>query len=120
MTEQDYMAIYWDGQSMGVSALALYMTIVSGYLISSYVAGERLSSLQAGFVSSLFVVFAGFTCWGVAEYWTSAFQAAQAVKHQFVFNRMGVNPATIATPMMVLGILGSLKFSWDIRHPRSG
>ena len=35
MTEQDYITIYWEAQSMGVSALALYITIVSGYLISS-------------------------------------------------------------------------------------
>lgn len=26
----------------------------------------------------------------------------------------GVNPATFTVPMMVLGILGSLKFTWDI------
>ena len=116
MTEQDFITIYWEGQSMGVNALALYITIVSGYLISSYVSAAHLSSLQAGFVSSLFVVFAGFTCWGVFEYWSSAFAAAQAIKEQFVFNRLGANPATIALPMMVLGILGSLKFNWDIRH----
>ncbi len=116
MNEQDYITIYWEAQSMGVSALALYITIVSGYLIASFVAGARLTSLQASFVASLFVVFASFTCWGVFEYWSNAFQAAQALRDQFVFNRLGVNPAIIALPMMVLGIIGCLKFSLDIRR----
>ena len=100
---------------MGVNALMLYLTIVSGYLVASFVAGSRLTKLQSGFISSLFVVFTGFSCWGVFEYWSSAFQAAQAVKEQFVFNRLGVNPATFALPMMLLGIAGCLKFNSDIR-----
>ena len=118
MNEENYITIYWEAQSMGVSALALYLTIVSGYLIASFMAGAKLTTVQASFVSSLFVVFASFTCWGVFEYWSNAFLAAQAVKEQFIFNRLDVNPAMFAVPMMMLGIVGCLKFSWDIRQSR--
>ena len=116
MSEQDYITIYWEGQSMGVGALTLYLTIVSGYLIVSFTASTRLTTAQSIFVATLFIVFSSFSCWGVFEYWSSAFQAAQAVKEHFVFNRLGVNPATFAVPMMILGIIGSLNFAWNIRR----
>jgi hypothetical protein len=33
MTAQDYITIYWEAQSAGLSAVTLYISILSGYLI---------------------------------------------------------------------------------------
>lgn len=42
----------------GMTAMALYFTVVSGYLIVAYLVGEQLSKSQMIIVSSLFSVFA--------------------------------------------------------------
>ena len=57
MTAQDYISIYWEAQSAGISAVTLYISILSAYLIVFYVAGAKLNARQANFVTVLFVVF---------------------------------------------------------------
>ena len=105
---------------MGVQALMLYLTVSSGYLIVAYLVGARLTKSQTLFISSLFFVFSSYALWGVTQYWTSGEEAYLALKALGVLehvelNYVGINPAVIALPMGILGIIGSLKFMWDVR-----
>ena len=108
---------------MGIQALMLYLTVSSGYLIVAYLAGAQLTRSQTLFVSALFLVFAFYALWGVAQYWASGDEARLALEElgadMIELNYLGLNPVVIALPMGVLGILGSLKFMWDVRHPKT-
>jgi hypothetical protein len=118
MTAQDYITIYWEAQSAGISAVTLYISILSGYLIVFYVAGAKLSARQSIFITMLFVVFSAIPVWAAYEYWTAAMEAARAMEKKFLFNRIDINPALFLVPLMVAGIVGCLNFAWNTRKPK--
>jgi hypothetical protein len=115
MSAQDYITIYWEAQSAGISAVALYISILSGYLLAFYVAGAKFSTLQAIFITTLFVVFSAVPVWAAYEYWSAAMEAARAMENEFLFTRLDINPAMFLVPLMVAGIVGCLNFAWDTR-----
>ena len=115
MTAQDYITIYWEAQSAGLSAVTLYISILSGYLIVFYVAGAKLSTLQSIFITMLFVVFSAIPVWAVYEYLSAAMEAASAMEKKFLLVRIDINPAALLVPLMVAGIVGCLNFAWDTR-----
>lgn len=67
MSEADLAESFWNAQEMGVNALMLYLTVISGYLVVAYLAGRDLTVSQSRFISSLFVVFAAYALWGVVQ-----------------------------------------------------
>ena len=61
---------------------------------------------------------------GVAKYWAAGYDALLALEEldadmMVELNYLEVNPVVIALTMGVLGIVGSLKFMWDVRHPKT-
>ena len=118
MTAQDYITIYWEAQSAGISAVTLYISILSGYLIVFYFAGAKLSTMQSIFITMLFVVFSVVPTWAVYEYFSAAMEAASAMEKKFLFHRIDINPAVVLVPLMVAGIVGCLNFAWDTRKPK--
>jgi hypothetical protein len=118
MTAQDYITIYWEAQSAGISAVALYISLLSGYLIVFYVAGAKLSTRQSIFITMLFVVFSAIPVWAVYEYWSSSMEAASAMQKEFRLINMAINPAVFLVPLMVAGIVGCLNFAWETRKPK--
>ena len=105
---------------MGIQSLMFYLTISSGYLIVSYLIGAQLTKSQTFFISALFVVFASYALWGVSQYWQIGDDARLALlelgENTIELNYLGLNPVIIALPIGLLGIWGSLKFMWDVRH----
>jgi len=118
MTAQDYIAIYWEAQSAGISAVTVYMSVLSGYLLVFYVAGEKLSSRQSVFITMLFIMFSVIPVWASYEYWSSAMEAARLLEQDFLLIRLDINPAIFLVPLMVVGIVGCLGFAWEIRRPK--
>ena len=121
MSQSDYITVFWSAQEMGINALMLYLTVISGYLIVAYLVGPRLTRFQARFISCIFVVFALYALWGVAQYWATGDMARQVLAagepgKSIGLNYLGLNPAWIAAPMGVAGIVGALKFMWDVRN----
>jgi hypothetical protein len=62
MSQADYADLFWNAQEMGINALMLYLTVISGYLVVAYLVGSDLSRNQSRFISALFVVFAATHC----------------------------------------------------------
>lgn len=124
MEAEHYIEIFWSAQDMGIQALMLYLTVSSGYLIVAYLVGSKLTKAQVIFVSTLFFVFALYALWGVSQYWSSGDQARLALEasgaaSEIELNYLGISPVVIALPMGLLGIIGCLKFMWDVRNPRA-
>lgn len=121
MNQSDTIEMFWSAQEMGVNALLLYLTVISGYLVVAYVVGASLSRPQARFISAIFVAFALYALWGVGQYWWTGDMAARVlaaseVGRHIELNFLGINPAWIALPMGAAGIVGALKFMADVRH----
>jgi len=119
MTVENYLFIYWEAQSAGINAITVYLTVLSGYLIVFYVAGEKLSTRQSIFLTMLFVVFSLIPVWGAFEYWSAAMEAARVVEKDFLLIRLvDFNPALLLVPLVLAGIAGCLGFARDTRRPK--
>jgi hypothetical protein len=55
MTEYEILDLFRGYVEMEAVSFTIYLTLVSGYLVVGYLAGERLSALQTGIVTALFV-----------------------------------------------------------------
>ena len=118
MTVENYLTIYWEAQSAGISAVTVYISVLTGSLIVFYVAGEKLSTRQSIFLTMLFVVLSAIPVWGVFEYFSAAMKAARAIEKEFLLiGLLDINPVVLLVPLMVAGIVGCLGFAWDARKP---
>ena len=66
-----------------LTALTVYMTIVSGYLVAAYVAGDKLSLLQLCIITGLFVCFSSFVAIGTGGLFNGAINYAESVGQEY-------------------------------------
>lgn len=120
MSETELVQHFWSGVENGLSALTMYISVFSGYLLVAYLVGARLTSLQCAISTGAFLVFGGYCIWGNAVFWNAVYVAAielRSVRPELL--PVDLNPAYVATILLLIGILGALKFMWDVRHPKA-
>ena len=94
-----------------MASMGLYITVVSGYLIISYLVGAKLSKMQNIIVSILFITSALFMILGVylhmqrAHYWANLYSSNPNV---YLYS-------VVCTSIFLMGIIAALKFMHDIR-----
>lgn len=59
MTQAELWQLHLLAVSNGITAFGVLLTLITGYLVTAYFAGSRLSRYQATVVSILFVLGAG-------------------------------------------------------------
>jgi hypothetical protein len=119
VNEAEILEAMMGSQSLATEAMVLYLSIVSGYLIAAFMAGERLTGYQVFVVSVFFTVFASFATWGSISYffWASMFLEQSSVLDGGMTESL-VKPFQLIGFMEVLGIFASLYFMRAIRHPK--
>ena len=122
MTEYELADLIATQTGNGTSVLALFLTVVSGYLIVSWLVGHRLSPPQAALINTLFVVFAGLCIFA----WFTHFMSALSYQNELtVLNPQRISPLqtekiVIGTAvLLVIVMIACLKFMWDVRHPKT-
>ncbi len=120
MTEAELIesgAIY---QGLMMGWVSLYFTALTAYVVSAYVAGSKLSTGQAAFISVGFLVLAGLSTIGAYGTGMHVVVFADEVKALNPSRKFAASFPVIYITIAILagGILGSLKFMWDVRHPR--
>ncbi|NND83194.1 MAG: hypothetical protein HKN50_12270 [Gammaproteobacteria bacterium] len=122
MSEYELIEAFWSSQSAAATALVFYLSIVSGYLLVAYVAGHKLLRSQAAFINCLFVIFASFALWGTYLYFKAGTVYYQKLTDLGSAHALGVEtsvpPHIVIAFILGVGILGCLKFMWDVRHPK--
>jgi hypothetical protein len=93
----------------------------TAYLIVAYLVGKKLTRSQVIFINVCYCFYTGLCIIAV-------FGAGSLLTH-FAHEVEGVNPdrpfianysaVYAATGILVLGVVGSLKFMWDARHPKT-
>ena len=103
--------------SNGITAFGILLTLITGYLVTAYLAGSRLSRYQAAVVSILFVLGAGL----------DAFMPFLQLRRAFYFieqlsSHYGVQsymPSTVMTylggTLMCLLVPAALYFMYQVR-----
>ena len=121
MTEYELIDANISYAGEAAEAIAMYFSIVSAYLVMCYLVGAKLTRQQAVLVSGLFVLTASYLVMSITVWLTRS--------SEFVIELQQLNPERVffngpllltATPLLFgFGILASLKFMWDVRHPKN-
>ena len=121
MTEYELVDVLISYNTAAMSALALYLTTVSGYLIVAYLVGKSLAASQTVIVSVLFIVSALFYGYGAVGYLRRALLMVDELRTMNPGEYYGVTPwlVFLIAGLCFAGILASLRFMWDIRHPKT-
>lgn len=100
--------------------VSLYFTAFTAFMVTAYLAGSKLTTNQAIFVSGGFLILSALSTIGAYGTGNLLVHFADEVllvnsKRPFVANYPVIYASTA---LLCIGILGSLKFMWDVRHPK--
>ena len=97
------------------SAMSLYLTVTSGYLLVAYLVGRELTLPQTLIITTLFAFFTSANTVATVSYMSNAYYYG----HTYGAGRAPVWAAPVVGVILSLGVLASIKFMWDVRHPKS-
>jgi hypothetical protein len=106
--------------SNSIQSISIYLTVVSAYLVAAFIAGERLTRRQVVIVNCLFVAGAGiFTYTTIGLLFRQQHYVLELAQLQPKIVLPGRVPLAPIMGFVQLGGIGaSLKFMWDVRHPK--
>jgi len=120
MNEAELVQHFWSSIENGLSALTIYISVFTGYLIMAFLVGIRLTTLQSLIATGAFLVFNGFCIWGNVVFWNATYVVGKELKNSRPeLLPIDLNPALVAFVLLIVGVFGALKFMWDVRHPKS-
>ncbi len=111
----DLIQIVEEAISAGMQAAALYITIVSGYLILIYSAGQKISKYLNVLVTSLFIVFSLFFSAGSYQFFSLAHEYSVNFGAELGAIPLGMWWAWILGTAQLLGIVGCLVYMYQVR-----
>ena len=122
LTEYELADLALTAQGNATPITALFVTIMSGYLIVAWLVGEKLTRTQVIFINALFILFQFNLILGWSATWARSYKLGTTlISIDPTFYSLGVN--TTATLIlfavtMVFSIPGCINFMWNVRHPK--
>ena len=120
MTEYEVYDLMLTAVDGGSTVIGLILSLVSAYLVVAWLVGDKLTTAQVMLVNLLFLCTAPMMVWG----WLGRFLAALDLQKQLLVlapqttERISIYVVMGFPMILFILILGSLKFMWDIRHPK--
>jgi len=99
------------------TALAIYLTVLSGYMVVAYSVGAELTKSQLIFINSIFLVFSLMLSFASYLYLISAYQLGLEYKPEASPRSEGIMLVLFLITQCA-AIMGALKFMFDIRKKR--
>jgi len=121
MTEAELVEAANSSWALVTSTIGLYVTVTSAYLIVAYLAGAKLTKSQTGIISTLYIALAitlltGLYAWVFrGNHYSSELMTLDSRASAYYVHAVPI----ILTAVLTAGMLASLKFMWDIRHPKT-
>lgn len=102
---------------------AIFLTLISGYIVVAYLAGARLTRLQVSIATSIYLVAATYE----ALFLATAFRGLTLARQRLLELNpsLGDNIFVIARGdkigliLLLAGILAPLWFMWSVRHAKT-
>ena len=104
-----------------IALMAILLSVVSAYLIVAYLAGSKLTQSQAVIANALYILVSVFLVWAMFVLSQRALEAATLAIDMSTQRELGPTPNVALALVAIFGIcsLASLKFMWDVRHPKT-
>lgn len=114
----ELMSLANEFNSLGGTYFAMYITLVSGYLVTAYLAGTELTRGQLRLVNSIFVLSSLYFLWSTMSMWFAGvslyFEAAPEVWTMNLYFTVGLN--ALLSVAMLIGIIACLQFMHGVRR----
>jgi len=121
MNEVDLWMLLGQYNSYGMTAMALYVTVASSYLVAAYLAGAKLTRYEVLVVSGLFVIFSSLITHGtVGNFLRAVYFTTMMTSYTESPVRMRPEMPIVIGAMQIFGIGACLKFMWNARHSKGG
>jgi hypothetical protein len=114
---QEAMAM-WSANS--ITCFTIYLTFTFAYLTAAYFAGAKLSKYQVIIISVLYSagsLIALLACINNLQFYSVLLSHSEELRSSITFS--GEFWAYYITPFFMVGIIVSLSFMWNIRHPKT-
>ena len=122
MTEYEVGEMLYNAYSLMTDGASVYFTLVSAYLVASYLVGDKLSSGQLVVVNLLYVI------WSVGLINVQYTQLVSVAQFQSALDQFDSSVLVISMNteystwgfivVQITGLLASLYFMWSVRHPK--
>jgi hypothetical protein len=121
MEAADYLEAAYSYFGLTIDMLSFYMTVTSGYLIVAYLAGAKLSRSQIAVISTLYIFMASIATYGLYAFVArgSAFAHKHSALDPGIFVYATPVLSVVLSATLAGGIIASLLFMWNIRHPKT-
>jgi hypothetical protein len=121
MTAYELTDLMFSATNGATAVNGLIFTIISGYLIVAWTIGEKLTRSQVTMVNLLFLSSAPMMEWG----WLGRYLVALDLQNRLI--ELEPQTAERVSMYVISGhpfvtsilIIASMKFMWDIRHPKT-
>ena len=102
---------------------AIFLTLISGYLVVAYLAGAKLTRLQVSIATTIYIVAAAYE----GLFMASIFRAMALARESYLkldpsFSDsifVAVRGEQIGFTVLWAGVLAPLWFMWSVRHPKT-
>lgn len=124
MSEESLLEVAFIAWGNVATMLALLITLISGYMVAAYIVGSKLTRIQVVTINTLYIGMSGFLVWACVEMSRRA-DLFESTAYSMIDGPVGDLTARgdIAVGIISafsLAIIATLKFMWDIRHPKDG
>ena len=104
-----------------IESFSVYLTVTFAYLTVAYLAGKKLSGFQVLVVSVLYISAAGISllsCINQLLFYTAI---ANEIDSAITTSPLSSGNFWIyfVSPPLIVGVLVSLLFMWNVRHPKT-
>jgi hypothetical protein len=96
-----------------------FMTVLFGYLIVVYLIGARLTRVQAGILTMLYLFWLARLAMGVNLMMSGAFDTLDAMKILQPDLAIPSSPILSMFALLLLSTVASLYFMWNVRHSKT-
>ena len=121
MTEYELADAISSYSAGGGTYFTIWLTILSAYAITAYIAGKDFTSFQIMWLNTLYLFALALSIVGFYGQFNAQVFYVQVIKElnpaspQFMNSSLLMSIAMVA----VLGTLITLKFMWDVRHRKT-
>ncbi len=103
-----------------ISLVAIVITLMSGYLVAAYLVGSQLSRPQVVIVNTLYLLLSTFLLMSI---YNLSIRATEMAAIAIEMSDKRILTPQLWLPMGMISIfsfclVASLKFMWDVRHPK--
>jgi len=123
MTEYEILDLVAGESAQTATQFTIYLSVLFAYLVTAYFIGEKLSRPQAILLSGLYVFVNLSQAWGLSLTLNHVGELlnrkAEEISPLTEWEQGYVTYGSLWPITMVVGVLASLYFMWNVRHSRA-